>query len=315
MLFVWLCLGNNVSYADTHPTVAMSASSTSLTLSPKEIKRLRQLFPMKADANSAMPSFTNDVLPEHLVWKQAPLTITLPVNKERMITFPEAIVFGYNKNNLPDNMLRVQNNNGTLYLLAKAPFATQRVAVRLTSSGKIVLLDITAQKQAATTPIDVVIPANNLATDNASPAKVMATADANGDEDISNTNINDVTLMRFVVQQLYAPKRLLTQPNGIYRIPMHTPKTVTLLRDNSVIAMPLASWHSGEHTVTAILLRNNLKQPLTLDPRTLCGTWQAATFYPRDILDPAGTPSDSTTVFVITNQSFSNALRLCMAGN
>ncbi len=308
-----LSIYSDLSFAETNTTSSVPNQVQPLPLSSTEIKKLKRLFPIKANNNDAMPEFSNEVPHEHFVWKEAPLVIILPINKERMINFPEAIAFGYNKNNLPDSLLRVQNNAGTLYLLAKAPFATQRVAVRLAQTGKIVLLDISAQKAADTTPIDVILPEIHPAADALSQAKITEN-DQNHSEYIDKASINEITLMRFAVQQLYAPKRLLTQPNGIYRTPMHAPKIVPLLRDGSAMAMPLASWRSGDRTITAILLRNTLKQVLTLDPRVLCGAWQAATFYPRHVLAPAGTPGDSTTVFLIANQSFSNVLKSCMTG-
>lgn len=239
---------------------------------------------------------------QQITWKLIPIEIALPVGKERMITFPAPIELGYDKLVLPEDTIRVQNNNGALYLLAKKIFPTQRVAIRMAESGKIILLDLTPKEGSDVTPIDIV-------AEGASIHPQQSTAKT--DDAALDGTINYMTLTRFAVQQLYASKRLLTSPGYIYRTPMHTKKTVLLLRDGSAIAMPLASWRSENTTVTAILLRNVLKQALTLDPRSLCGKWQAATFYPRDVISPAGTPTDSSTVFLITQQPFSHALLEC----
>lgn len=120
--------------------------------------------------------------------------------------------------------------------------------------------------------------------------------------------ITPITLTRFAAQQLYAPERLLTPSQDIYRVPMHTKKTVDLVMDGSITAMPLASWRGGNFFVTAILLRNNLPQVLSLKPEDLCGQWQTATFFPINQLTARGTVNDSTTVFLVSRRSFVESL-------
>lgn len=283
------------------------AGGSELPLSPKEISQLQHLF--SSSTKDKVSHFALTPPPEHIVWQQTPINVSLPVGKERLVNFPVAVEFGYDKNVLPDNLLRVQNNNGTLYLLAKAPFTIQRVQVRCSNEGKIILLNLSAQKEASTTPLDIVLPhaSSALFSDVTHPLKQQDT------ETIDST-LGYLTLTRFAAQQLYAPKRLLTQPNTIYRTPMHTTKTVILLRDQSVLAMPLASWRRSDLTVTAVLLRNQLSQSLTLDPRNLCEEWRAATFFPHTLLAPAGQRADSTTVFLIANRSFADALASCQRG-
>lgn len=125
---------------------------------------------------------------------------------------------------------------------------------------------------------------------------------------IESPHITVITLTRFAVQQLYAPKRLLVTPPGIYRIPMHAHKSVDLVRDGSLIAMPLASWQGGDHYITAVLLRNQLPNRLTVSPHQLCGHWQTATIFPQATLDPRGEVTDSTTVFLVSNRPFMESL-------
>jgi integrating conjugative element protein (TIGR03749 family) len=265
-----------------------------------------------------MASFHMTPPHEHVVWQQAPIDVTLPVGKERMVSFPSAVAFGYDKNILPDNLLRAQNNNGVLYLFAKAPFAAQRVQVKLMDSGQIILLNLSAQKEASVTPIDVVMSSavNRVsAVPKNSPSTNIPEEDSTPQSnDFSDNAISYISLTRFAAQQLYAPKRLLTQPPAIFRTPMHTAKTVPLFRDGGVIAMPLASWRGGDLTVTAVLLRNQLHQSLTLDPRNICGSWQATTFFLQTVLAVSGQRRDSTTVFLVANRAFADALQTCTRG-
>jgi integrating conjugative element protein (TIGR03749 family) len=292
------------------------ADDAPLPLTPKQINKLQHLFtPTSIDS---VPNFQISSPHEHVVWSQAPIDVILPVGKERMVSFPASVQFGYDKSVLPDSALRIQNNDHTLYLTAKTEFSPQRVQVKCNDSGKIILLNLSARKGASDTPLDVILaqPPNtttiqlknntNVSSDNNVPSPLASS--------LSDDTVSYITLIRFATQQLYAPKRLLIQPPSIFRTPMHVKKTAPLFRDGSVIAMPLASWRGGDVTVTAVLLRNQLHQALTLDARNLCGDWRAASFFPQTILAPAGQRQDSTTVFLVANRSFADALEVCTRG-
>jgi integrating conjugative element protein (TIGR03749 family) len=240
--------------------------------------------------------------------------VVLPVGKERMIGFPTAVSFGYDKSVLGDNLLSVQNNNGTLYLTARTAFTTQRVEVKCQDSGQIILLNLSAQANASNTPIDVVIAQTTTAAALSAPSATNTADNQTTTPSFTDDTPSYVELTRFAVQQLYAPKRLLIQPPNIYRTPMHTQKTIPLFLDGSVAAMPLASWRGGNLTVTAVLLRNQLKQPNTLDARNLCGSWQSASFFPQTVLAPAGQRQDSTTVFLVADRVFSDVMQTCLRG-
>ena len=240
---------------------------------------------------------------EHIIWRRTPIKITLPVGKERFVSFPSEVTFGYNSHRLSPAMLRVENDNQTLYLLAKKPFSVQRTEARL-ANGEIVLLDINAKKSALDNPIDIILPKkvnNNIATIN--------------NQNISQSSVNYVSLTRYAIQQLYAPQRLLKQSISIRRFPMETEHVVPLFYDGSGSAMPLASWRGGNLYVTALLIKNLLNQSLRLDPRLLCGDWKAASFYPQTLLAPRGTPinRDTATLFVVSKEPFSQAISTCLS--
>ena len=252
-------------------------------------------------SNAASLSNVSSHSDEHIVWKRAPIKITLPVGKERFVTFPKEVQFGYNTNLLPSSILQLENDNQTLYLYAKKSFATQRTEAKL-SNGEIVLLDINAKSKADDNPIDIVLP------------KTEKSVDGGVSQDVSQLSCNYVTLTRFAVQQLYAPQRLLKESMSITRFPMNTKHSVALFYDGSVSAMPLASWRGGDYYVTALLIKNLLNQPLRLDPRLLCGDWKTATFYPQTTLAPRATPinKDTSTLFVVSNRPFSQAIQFCL---
>lgn len=254
--------------------------------------------PVNLNAIQTLPSQSD----EHIVWSRAPIQITLPVGKERFVSFPNEVQFGYNTHLLPPSALRVENDNQTLYLFAKKPFSTERVEAKL-ASGEIILLDINAKNAAPDNPIDIVLP----------KAENSRNTSAN-QPSASRSSVNYVSLTRYAVQQLYAPQRLLKQSMSITRFPMETEHTVPLFYDGSASAMPLASWRGGDLYVTALLIKNLLNQPLRLDPRLLCGDWKAASFYPQTALAARGTPinRDTATLFVVSNEPFSQAVSGCL---
>jgi len=239
---------------------------------------------------------------EHVVWQKAPIEINLPVGQERYISFPSSIQFGYDANDLPASMLRVENNNQTLYLTAKQAFPLQRVEAKLIN-GEIILMDLTAKEGGDDASIDIVLPQANPVEGNSTHSTYT-----------NDTNINYISLIRYAVQQLYAPERLINHAANITRFPMSTSHVVPLVYDNSISAMPLASWRDGDLYVTAILIKNQLHQALRLDPRLICGNWQAATFYPKNKIAARGTPinRDTSTLFVVSNRPFAEAMQSCL---
>ena len=116
--------------------------------------------------------------------------------------------------------------------------------------------------------------------------------------------------VRWAWQQLYAPAYLLSNNFDFIRSPMHTEFWISgLFYSDAVFAHPLASWIRGDTVITAVELRNPYPHLTTLDlTHDLCGLWRAAMVYPRAVLQPAGhKPADSTTLFLISNDSFERA--------
>lgn len=264
-----------------------------LALTQTEMERLNHLFPSTEGSG------------EHVSWDKKPIDIVLPVGKEKLVTFPGPVEFGYDVNKLPDDALTVQNNNSTLYLTAKNTFAPQRVQVRLSNTNKIVLLNLSAKNNASTTPI-IISTTDNTRFVETSKVSSLAIENPEPSKPISMAN-----LTRFAVQSLYAPKRLLPQSSAIFRTSMQAYKTEPLLLDGSVIAQPDASWRSSRLYVTAVLLRNQLSHSQLLDPRVLCGQWRAATFYPRNQLAAKGSTNDYTHVFLVSDKPFGKAVGVC----
>lgn len=280
------------AYSDTSSTLP-------LTLSADQAVKLQHIFPdavTESDSNNANVLATT----EHVVWNKIPINVVLPVNQERMLSFPDSVQFGYNNAVLTDDMLSIQNVNGTVYLIAKKSFTTQRVFVQLKQTGELILLDLSAKLGADNTPLAIVLP------DSLAPSSLPI---SNQTQNSSSSEAVDYTeLSRFAIQQLYAPKRLLVNSPNIYRVPMHTTHTIPLIEGDSVIAMPLISWRDGDDFITAVMLRNRLSHLVILDPRRIRGEWKTAAFFPQTRLASVGSTRDSTTVFLISDQPFADGL-------
>lgn len=266
-----------------------------LTISDQQAAKLQQIFPATVTQTDLANADNGNV--QHRVWNKVPINVSLPVGRERLLSFPEAVQFGYDKSVLTPDLLSVQNVNQTLYLVAQQPFESQRVYVQLKQSGELILLNLSALPNADDTPLAIVLPKADTKLTNANPNPAPV-----------NETVSETELTRFAIQQLYAPKRLLSNPDGITRIPLHTARTVPLVSGDSVIAMPLIAWRSADSFVTAVTLRNRLNHPVTLDPRRLRGQWRTAAFFPQTRLQASGSARDSTTVFLISDQPFVDAL-------
>ena len=82
---------------------------------------------------------THALQSEHLVWEKVPLTIELPLNKERLVQFPQAIKIIDQQLSTSLDILKVK---GSLYLKAKESFKESRLIVQLLPEGDVVILNL-----------------------------------------------------------------------------------------------------------------------------------------------------------------------------
>ncbi|MDO8828252.1 TIGR03749 family integrating conjugative element protein [Methylophaga sp.] len=245
---------------------------------------------------------------ERLFWDKVPLRITLPVDRERRVSFPGEVRVG-----IPVQLasqLRTQSNAGTVYWLAHAPFEPQRIEVRDLAGQGSVLIDLSAEN-------DPDLPAP--------PLEIQFRQQPGGSEADPSTGSDAhqlsrrasaktptrapglVTLTRFAAQQLYAPARLLKAAPGIHRVSVSLKPISHLLKGAAITATPIAGWQSGRWYMTAVALNNTGAQFIELDPRHLRGQWRAATFQ-HSRLHPAGSEADTTAVYLISDRPFHEAL-------
>ncbi|MCP4129134.1 MAG: TIGR03749 family integrating conjugative element protein [Gammaproteobacteria bacterium] len=228
---------------------------------------------------------------ERIEWKKAPIRLELVVGQEQRIEFPASVKVG-----VPASvqvLLRTQSVNGTVYLLAHAPFGSNRLMVRELDSGRIYLFDVTATEEGgASHPIQVYV------TGDSGTTKDHAT----GGNDSDKEQPGYIQLTRFAAQQLYAPSRLVRDRPGIVRVPVSR-DLVDLVHGGAIEATPLVAWRTNGLYVTAVKLTNRTNQAQTLDPRDLRGVWLTASFQHHRLL-PNGDEADTTAVYLISARPF-----------
>ncbi|MFC7782824.1 TIGR03749 family integrating conjugative element protein [Legionella taurinensis] len=229
---------------------------------------------------------------EHVLWDKTPIHLSISLNEERLVHFPQAISIIDNEAGEKISVLKIQD---TLYLKGKESFDNKRLLVQLMPQGEVIILNLSAnEKITANKPVEILLE-NKEESNNNQP------------ETANSFDINSITLTRFAIQSLYAPQRLLVIPEGVGRIPMQTRKQISLIYGASMESRPLISWHGGAFYVTAVELKNLLNKEVVVDPRRMVGNWQTATFYPTNTLAARG-KEDTTTVFLVSDRPFNEAL-------
>ncbi len=239
----------------------------------------------------------NATTPIYLKWSGSPLEIQLQVGVERRIAIPSA---GNVRIGIPhdiDRILNTQVIGNHLWMTATESFATERIVVLTDSIGRLILSVHAVEHDLQNAPIVI--------------QKKPTDAKAENSDVIPAYGF--VTLTRWVVQQLYSPKRLLNELPGVVNTPVEK-EPVTIFRcanrvptpcAHAVTAVPIASWRSPYHYVTALSITNNLTEALILDPRELRGEWRTASFV-HARLAPKGQISDNTVLVLISDYPFEN---------
>lgn len=231
---------------------------------------------------------------EKIKWDRKPISITLPLNKERMVIFPNDV-----RVNVPSSIrhqLRTISNDGIIYWQADAPFEKQRVKVQLINSGKVIMIDLAAsEKRTKTTAIEVLI-------------KTKAVRGGSASKEAATYSLDYVQLTRLAAQSLYSPERLISIPSGVSRSQLEVNNEIdTLIRGHIIKATPMVSWQYNGTYVTAVKLQNMTNNTVILDPRDIRGHWESATFQ-HVTLEEAGTTQDTTSLYLISKRPYEESL-------
>ncbi len=237
-------------------------------------------------------------------WPTNPIELNITVGSEQQITLPGTESIRVGVPNKIERLLKVEVIGPHLWVTPLQEFELSRIIIVAPPNGRLVLQINSVKEQISNQPIVVQSP-----SETESP-------------EVSTNYIPSygyVTLTRWVVQQLYAPQRLLTDLPGVNRVPVDKSELeifrcgarLPTLCAGGVVGSPLASWQSNHHYVTAVEVQNKLAEPVVLDARELRGNWRAAAFV-HNQLRPFGQHGDNTVLVLISDfphkHSYSNLI-------
>jgi integrating conjugative element protein (TIGR03749 family) len=233
---------------------------------------------------------------EIVQWQRLPIAVPLQVGKERIVFVDQNVRVGMPRS--LKSRLRLQSNAGALYLRASEVIEPTRLQLQNVESGEIMLIDIAAAQVANDAPelesLKIV----------KHPHAVETAAAESGvtDQPAAATPI-PVVLSRYAAQNLYAPLRTVEPLAGVNQVRVHRQLDLSaLLPSLPVNASVLGAWQMEDFWATAVKLQNRSTADLQLDPRLLQGRFIAATFQ-HQTLGTQGSPSDTTTVYLVTRGS------------
>jgi integrating conjugative element protein (TIGR03749 family) len=223
-----------------------------------------------------------------LNWKRIPLSVELRVGVERVVFLERSDTVRVGVPVNIESALRVQTAKGAIYLRASAAFEAARLQLEDAASGELILVDIRATES---TPGEEAL----------EPVRIVGPEEApRSDLTIAPDTPIPVVLTRYAAQSLYAPLRTVEAVPGVLSMPVSPAMSLdSLLPELAVEAQVLAAWRLADFWVTAVKLVHLEAGRVALDPRALQGDFVAATFQHAD-LGPAGGPSDTTVVYLIT---------------
>ncbi|MCU7886376.1 MAG: DUF3438 family protein [Candidatus Thiodiazotropha sp. (ex Lucinoma annulata)] len=241
---------------------------------------------------------------ERVVYRGDRLSVSLPVNHERRISFDHAVWV-----DIPDSLdqLETQIVGSDIYWTAKAPFGPVRIVVGEEegpgSKSRLYLLMLQSVAQDAAAPT-LLIAGNDPKT----PVDITASETA-------SSMIPDVlpvgygALFRFATKQLYGPARLRQTGEGLQlsRASIPQGRIHHLIRTHQAETHAMAAWRGGSLYVTALSVKNTTAHDITLDPRDIRGEIKAARFH-RNHLSAQGLAGDLTTLFLVTDRPLTDAL-------
>ncbi len=228
-------------------------------------------------------------------WTGTPVNIDIEVDAERRITVPSATNIRVGIPSDVNRLLKVQVIGNSLWLTAQEPFDYRRMVVITETLGRIVL---------SIRAVTLDIPETAVVIE-PKPDTVA------GQSVNTLPSYSFVELTRWAIQQLYSPKRLLNELPGVVQVSVDD-ELFDLFRcgrrrpsicSGGINAWAIAGWQSLHHYVTAVQIRNNLTESVTLDPREIRGSWRTAAFvHPK--LQAKDKPNDTTVAILISDFPF-----------
>ncbi len=277
----------------------------------------RSIFIVLSAVFIAGPATGQSGAAEQITWQGDPIAVTLPVDRERRIDFPEPIAELDVPGALEQRSEIILTPDGSLHWRAEEAFEPERV-LATSISGSLYQLDVGAATDGEAVRIELVDPLVS--------APLPATlGEAELMEQVAEALIPDflrgrrgggpggrptpVDLARFALSHYSGPERLIPELAAV-QVPVQAIDSRTLLRVQSreLAVRPLAQWQLGEHYVTVLGVLNTSARAVDFDPLALRGELLfAAALHPS--LQPDGSGHNGTVWALVTAVPFNQALR------
>lgn len=265
-----------------------------------------------------------------VVLTEKPIAVRLPINKEVIVKFPEAVTH--------TNMLNEQSGrklstllspDGVLYMTATEEFDSSRMVAELVS-GSLVMLDVSAlprgpfdsdisivERQA--TPVPTPAPATTAEapkpeTIEKNPYKPAFLEDGssmtlNAAQAPSRPREDYHRLVQMAFRQFYGPHRLASLPLGEKQtVSQKALANFVRLNDGKLQFRVLQSQKISDKYLTVLLVENRSANAVAFEPRAIRGRWLfAAALHP--VIEPAGGQNDRTLWALISAVPFDKARR------
>ncbi|MCY4129542.1 MAG: DUF3438 family protein [Gammaproteobacteria bacterium] len=226
-------------------------------------------------AQAGSPS--NTATTRVVAYRGVPIDLHLPLNHEIRIHLDESVEVG-----VPialTSKLDVTSVHGVVFLTAVQAFTAHRVALKGSTSGQIVLVDVSAITDASEVK-DVFVRTDGATVTPDDPPELTM-----------------VQLMRHIAHLTLAPRGSAVIPFQIKRIALVLPHE-SIYRDFAVASSLLAAWRTDRKMALAVELRNQSDEAIVLSPDEISGVWYAVGFQHTRLL-PYGKRGAQTVVFLV----------------
>jgi integrating conjugative element protein (TIGR03749 family) len=247
---------------------------------------------------------TPTVAMEIIHYDNLPVTIELREGEERSIQFGSHVQVGVTKGQQVRQQFRVQSAQGAVHFLPYEAFEKQRVQIRRMSDGQVILLDLIASPASETAE-----PLENLrlvlTIDN-----VVSEKDAEASMPRKTTVITPIDLTRYAAQHLYGPSRLHGSVQGISDVSISDKGAVRVFKGPAryqTLSTPVVAYRGGGHYLAAMYVKNVSTDPVQLNYLDINVPFSHATLQHHH-LEPAGTPGDSTMLYLISERPLKETL-------
>ncbi|MGR5328662.1 DUF3438 family protein [Photobacterium damselae] len=262
----------------------------------------------------AVSSFTSNAT-EVLKWDGSPLNIKVAVDQQRLIRFPDNVMFRIPKS--LENELHVNSAAGVLYIEADKKFSDVPLEARLASSGEVIKMSITSLKKRDKNTADdvrIVLPwekenTASLVNNSSMPVGVEDSVVSNDtDQGASYVEQQAVTpneFIRYAAMRNFMPKRLWHSDSRIQEIKTSNNVDLSQLfygRSTGIFKSQVQStYKSGDEYLYVISLNNMMPFPVDIRFDDLAVDFKYASVpEPYYALGRAGTINSFSFLYLIT---------------